>query len=524
MDIALTLCRSIISFLPGATILTKSQPIMEIETQSTSVFHCLPAEIIANILSFLPPAPLARLSTTCRLLHSHCNNDLLWAEYVQANVPFKLASPYPSKTWRELYLAHHPYWFLTRHKLWFADRGIGGATLTGSLILARFDIRTGCIEAYRLLAEHGKHTFESWNWNSDVIIHTFNPLVHLWLDDPVVKLDHAKPNNKKVREELRMSTSSGPGISSALSLCKAIPESSQHRSMALWPPTILPAKHRVRSESGSMFRDVGHKPKTLEEASDQTFRIRRWFDHRRMNIGFGSIGEDVMTFSTLLEEVYTPTKQKPWQGIWVGDYSGHGCEFLVVLQRDIDPNSKPIRAANWTIDSPNLTPYASSDEEAEAEIEDDQLSIDSSSHPTEASTANPQLLPVGSAHETRDDPSCRGRLEAIKLTGDPNVPRGEYTWIAEDIGEKGLVRVAHEQMFKGARVVKSVGHCAARNFRNGKLPEWISFSMLNECRSICPFTIDHDLARHLGTVLGRFWPYFLLQACRYRSVSPRIEY
>lgn len=77
---------------------------------------------------------------------------------------------------------------------------------------------------------------------------------------------------------------------------------------------------------------------------------------------------------------------------------------------------------------------------------------------------NHQLnLPV----EEGEDGSCAGRLEAIKLTGDPNVPRGEYTWVAEDIGPDGLLRVADEKIFKGARVVRSLGHSAARNFRNG---------------------------------------------------------
>ena len=74
-----------------------------------------------------------------------------------------------------------------------------------------------------------------------------------------------------------------------------------------------------------------------------------------------------------------------------------------------------------------------------------------------------------STQELEDEP-CYGRLEAVKLTGDPNVPRGEYTWIAEDIGSKGLIRIAHEQVFKGARVVKSLGHVAEREFRNGKCP------------------------------------------------------
>jgi hypothetical protein len=65
-----------------------------------------------------------------------------------------------------------------------------------------------------------------------------------------------------------------------------------------------------------------------------------------------------------------------------------------------------------------------------------------------------------------EDTVYRGRIEAIKLTGDPNIPRGEYTFIAPDIGPNGLIRVATEEMFKGARIVKSVGHIAAQGFRD----------------------------------------------------------
>lgn len=62
----------------------------------------------------------------------------------------------------------------------------------------------------------------------------------------------------------------------------------------------------------------------------------------------------------------------------------------------------------------------------------------------------------------------RGRLEAIKLTGDPNIPRGEHTFICDDIGNRGLVRVADDELFKGARIVRSRGHVADRNFIDGK--------------------------------------------------------
>ncbi|KAF2452357.1 hypothetical protein BDY21DRAFT_359516 [Lineolata rhizophorae] len=66
------------------------------------------------------------------------------------------------------------------------------------------------------------------------------------------------------------------------------------------------------------------------------------------------------------------------------------------------------------------------------------------------------------------EPPYQGRLEAVKLTGDPNVPRGEYTWIAPDIGRGGLIRTATEEPFNGARIVKCAGHIAARDFRDDK--------------------------------------------------------
>lgn len=72
------------------------------------------------------------------------------------------------------------------------------------------------------------------------------------------------------------------------------------------------------------------------------------------------------------------------------------------------------------------------------------------------------------ANEDDNDSLYSGRIEAVKLTGDPNIPRGEYTFIAPDIGPGGLLRVAQEEMFKGARIVRSVGHIAARGFRDGK--------------------------------------------------------
>ena len=208
------------------------------------------------------------------------------------------------------------------------------------------------------------------------------------------------------------------------------------------------------------------------------------------------MGEEVMTFSTLLEESYMPTKDKPWQGIWVGDYSGHGCEFLLVLQRHV---TSPMALSRTSSTGSLPRGMAMSMVDADVGLRDSdrfQHSADAlesqtvvpldhtaetggpSTWQTEQNIANQYGKGMQGTKTTQDDslasPNAQGsaseapsgRLEAIKLTGDINVPRGEYTWIAEDIGPNGLIRVANEQMFVGARTVRSWGHIADRGYRH----------------------------------------------------------
>ncbi|KAK9239878.1 hypothetical protein V1525DRAFT_397024 [Lipomyces kononenkoae] len=58
----------------------------------------------------------------------------------------------------------------------------------------------------------------------------------------------------------------------------------------------------------------------------------------------------------------------------------------------------------------------------------------------------------------------KNRLEAIKLTGDPNVPRAEYSFVVDDLSH--TERVCAEPEWPGARVVAAQGHTAALNFTN----------------------------------------------------------
>lgn len=409
----------------------------------TSAFEALPTDIIQLILAYLSPWCLFSLAQTSRTVRFHAQNDRLWARLVQESVPNLVRLPARFQTWWELYLSFHPFWFIPRGKIWFSDRSHVGNTLMGSMIVARYNPRQGCMEAYQLVAERSARYFTSWEWDPDVIIHHYYPRVQLWLDHPIFMLRGRPKGYGRPSQEIRSEGYAIAGLASTVFLCQPMPPQLQDPSMILWPPATLPATQRVRTDSQSFFKGLEHKPGTLGEASDCTFRLRTWLE-RPAGIRHG---ENIMTFSTLPEEAYTPTREKPWQGIWVGDYSGHGCEFLAVLQK---PTSKTLQTDSQSHDASTNSIGPN---------EDSLVSRPDEARPSNSDRAD---------QEGKEDGSCRGRLEAIKLTGDQNVPRGEYSWIAEDIGPRGLIRIADEVPFRGARIVRSLAHLADDEFRNGE--------------------------------------------------------
>lgn len=345
------------------------------------------------------------MSVTCRALYEHASNDLLWARLVNSHLPFPIQDAGPFESFRRLYLAHLPYWFIPQNKIWFADN-----EHTGNLILARYDNRRGVIEAYRLIADRGSPEFQVWEAHPDVMIQSFHPTVSLWLDDPVLLLKDMEPSEptsecQKWMAERKMHMPAEVNhLFNSLLLCSN-QDTDVTDETKLWPPPNIPSNNRiVRSIKEGEFSDPQH----WSEASQEAFRIRRWTSYRLMITP--SSNSAMITYSTFDPTLYTPTREKPYQGIWVGDYSAHGCEFLLVIQGD------------------------PADDE---EIQDTTGVVQ------------------------------RGSLHAIKLTGDPNVPRGEITFKSGDIGPKGLIKVETEEPFKGSRIVRSQGHVAGLGFHDG---------------------------------------------------------
>ena len=449
----------------------------------------LPAEIIQHILSFLSLSDLLTASLVNRTFNEHSQQDTLWQPFVQEQVPGHNVPKPKNLTWKELFQQHHPYWFLAKNRLWFAD-----TAHTGKLLVARYDHRINAIEAYALVAERKQPIMQLWEWNPDAIIHTFQPKVQLDMVSPVIRLNgnsYERVYGDRLQHEIHMdvhheSPLASAGIHSRLMLTLPWPANITTNATPVWPPLILPSEHRTRNDtSPSGFRHTASKPARINELSTSTFRIRKWMEFASRTNGVSMrIGEDITTFATLPESCYTPTPRKPWQGIWCGDYAGHGCEFLLITQPD-EPKPLPQRAewamrsreregsvssaGSWSTAPTDADTSSSSEDEmfeTADDLEDSVATLQGADIDDDYSMVDPKETTEEIATDDEDS-VYRGRIEAIKLTGDPNIPRGEYTFIAPDIGPNGLIRVATEEMFKGARIVKSVGHIAARGFREG---------------------------------------------------------
>ncbi|PSR88788.1 hypothetical protein BD289DRAFT_227200 [Coniella lustricola] len=448
---------------------------------SNSGLASLPSELIDHILSYLSPLDLSAVSRVSHVLYAHALADHLWQSIVQANVPGgQVTTSYPCASFRELYVAHDPHWFLTKYKIWFCDKD-----LSGKLVIARYDERRGVIEGYQLLATSVVSSSEANSpslMQTDLEIHNFDPQVHLHLDKPILQIG-ATTSGNKFSAETRMSLEDKhtDAMVSNLLLARALPDSTaaelSNRSFPygnVWPPPAIPAATRVSAshlvEDGAASAVPHDLPVRRSEISDKVFKIRSWLDtspasfaNISLNRGdslnggwsfnsaaslFGQVsrpwlpslfggsdmpmsvrlGDSVTTYSTLEPDLYTPTADQPWKGIWVGDYSSHGCEFLLIKQNHATPFDEEAFDATRT------------DCETEAEF----------------------------ARRKTDARKYRGSLEAVKLTGDVNVPRGECTFVADDLGENGFVTTVQEQPFLGARVVQSKGHIARSGFTHDR--------------------------------------------------------
>jgi len=244
------------------------------------------------------------------------------------------------------------------------------------MIQCRYNAESGCIEGFQLLAALSPMNLTSWEYDDEVIIHSFAPRCHVHMSEPALRLSLLPPNSPYHPEtEMHLHEYTIPPSPTFVYAKPVEP----HRSMQFWPPDVIPAKQRVRNLSMDTYRSRGHRPFTRRQTSDTAFRIRQPLT----TVSRPEIHTRVDTFATIDPVLYTPTENKPWRGIWVGDYSGHGSEFLLMHQPD------------------DVVPF---DENSVLKME---------SETTEEFEARKK--------EAR---TYYGSIEAIKLTGDYNVSDG----------------------------------------------------------------------------------------------------
>ncbi|KAK3896720.1 hypothetical protein C8A05DRAFT_39733, partial [Staphylotrichum tortipilum] len=456
--------------------------------KSTGWLSALPPELIASILGHLAPTDLAHAAQVCRFLYQHATDDRLWAAHVQDNVPgHTITAPYPCPSFFALFAAHYPRWFLTRHKIWFSDTG-----LAGRLIIARYDQRRGCIEAYMLVGRNRDMRIFPWVGDPNVISRNFSPELSIHLDCPILQFPaepytaghgsetspvwlERRDNNPAIGDtpttgDARTITprpldgAHPPGhqpthpFRAAIALPKIdyIRQTFVHAACLspsaistlrassptvfpygnIWPPPTIPcATHHLLG--AGLERPQSLRPTdraaSLRDVCHRAFRVYKWVHMPRFHVDFQRLGpdgephhtplpivplgEEVSTYTTLPPEVYTPTPLRPLRGIWVGDYSAHGLEFLLMHQPDLP---EPL---------PPPPPRGEGEEEEEYEV------------------------------RCRGALAYSGRLEAIKLTGDSNVPRGEVSFVVEELGEAGTTG-----WVEGVRKVKGRGHVADNGF------------------------------------------------------------
>lgn len=424
----------------------------------------LPLELMLMIFELLPPPSIMCLGATCRGLYNLARTESLWRNVLRAELGQAPPSLYPFDNCYDLYRSMDPFWFLVRQGIWFSDTG-----LSGSLLLTRFDHRTGTLESFQLMAER-EHlpTTHIYEWGEplggsgdlaetihNVVTYTSTwPTPRLQMDMPFFRF-RARPDGANVllapgavgsRFGTKLTLANESVITSvikvSLQLAANLPAEPCPPDRPSWPPALIPSPARVSAFPEGLRTPYHLRPQDVPETrtdiSEHTFRIVR-----QRHSGPNSDHQAwYMSFSTIERVLWTPTERHPWRGIWAGNYGQHGCEFLLFHQPGNDlPDA--------------LQPPHEREQPLTAQWERDSV-----------------------WEWRRREPATHcSELIAVKLTGDPNVPRGECSFYVPDLTNVKMVpgNTPLGEEGEKVRAVESRGHVAGHGYREDSwVPGWVA--------------------------------------------------
>ncbi|ORY08022.1 hypothetical protein K493DRAFT_310030 [Basidiobolus meristosporus CBS 931.73] len=264
----------------------------------------LPAEIHFQIMGYLEPKSLSRLSMTSKEFHMKCSAEYFWLQYCREFGVNGLGSG-PIRSYRKLYtqLLHNNGWLLG---YWF-----GNFPVNGEFIKTEWDQDTNSLTAYRVSCQN-----------------TASPIVRPRANNPAPL--HIEQLSLTTRKDKIFSVSINEITSKLEFRC------AENHAVELW-------KRPFHSHEGSnLWATMENELKTdPNSATDlQTPSIpsaeRPSFSWKCCEschefAGFHANGF-IPGLAKLHPDEVQPTKERPMQGVWVGTYGMHGCEILLFNQ------------------------------------------------------------------------------------------------------------------------------------------------------------------------------------------------
>ncbi|RPA97363.1 hypothetical protein L873DRAFT_1691259 [Choiromyces venosus 120613-1] len=303
------------------------------EDNSTGIQSC-PNEVLQLVFQNLDDVSLARSSAVC----SHWRElidpsdpstpDYLWARQASS---LRLKSPTPYTRFRGLYASLRDHLWL-HGKMWMGNR-----SWTGYILLSTYNSRTGAIDLTTILATrsggNNKENIVPWSRDESISVAIFDPQVSLWVV-PLLSFDKdtvLDPSDNEMKPPTQVRH-----VYRSLFRASAVPPELQISSKRYWPPPHIPAVERAEDVLSCIKDSLENKPLPAE-AIDSVFRIRKWVVFGGAPVpsvvmSRNGIDDEVETFAAIREEHYTPDEEHPYRGVWVGDYSIHGCEFILFHQ------------------------------------------------------------------------------------------------------------------------------------------------------------------------------------------------